>query len=82
MVLCAMNNPANSAAVRLAAPVNTAVTWGREAFPGGNSAVWGTSEAQGCGWIPPSSAVWGTCPFRAPMQEIWAPRRPEIEWVN
>jgi hypothetical protein len=82
MVLYTMNKAASSAAIRLVVPVTTAVTWGREVFPGGNSAVWGTSAARGDSWTPPSSAVWGTCPFRAPMQQNWALRLSRIEWVN
>lgn len=79
MVLYTMNN---AAAVRLVEPVSTAVTWGFEVYPARNSAVWGTSAAQGASWIPPSSAIWGTCPFRAPMQQMWAQRHSGIEWVN
>jgi hypothetical protein len=82
MVLYTMNNVAIGAAIRLDLPVNTVVTWGRDVFPGGDSAVWGTSAAQGASWIPPSSAVWGTRPFRAPMQQMWTQRHSGIEWVN
>jgi hypothetical protein len=79
MVLYTMNN---AAAVPFVGPVSAAVTWGLDVFPGGNSAVWGTSAAQGPSWIPPSSAVWGTRSFRPPMQQMWALRHSGIEWVN
>jgi hypothetical protein len=74
MVQCTMNN----AAVRLAMPVSTALIWGANAFPGGNSAIWGTSAVGGTKRRQDFSAIWGTSGVWAPTQQ--APRPwPSIE---
>lgn len=78
MVLYTMDTDA----IRLAPSVNPSAPWGAHAVSGADSAVWGTSAAQGDSWTPPSSAVWGTCAVRAPMQNMWALGHSGIEWVN
>ena len=71
MVLNTMNHTANKAAVRLAMPVSTSAIWGLDARPGANSAIWGTSAYIGAGGTQNFSAIWGTCPFRAPLHPTW-----------
>jgi hypothetical protein len=68
MVLNTMNNTLNYAAVRLSTPISTSAIWGFDAFPGASSAIWGTLGAS-AQRTSPSTAIWGTCPFRAPVQQ-------------
>jgi hypothetical protein len=62
----------NNAAVRLAMPVSTALTWGANVGPGVDSAIWGTSAAGGANKRQDFSAIWGTSGFWAPMQQARA----------
>jgi len=79
MVLNAMNHTADDAAVRLAIPVSTTAIWSLDVRPDANSAIWGTSAHGGAMGTQNFSAIWGTCPFRAPVHpapQLPAPKHP------
>ncbi len=77
-----VQNTMTNASVRLTAPVSTSAIWGLDAFAGRSSAIWGTSGIQGVNRAQNFSAIWGTCPFRAPAQQIWAEPVFRIERPN
>ena len=56
------------AAVRLATPACTALIWGLNAFPGADSAIWGTLGIAGANGKQDFTAIWGTC-------GVWSPIR-------
>ena len=77
----------NNSVVRLAMPVTTAVIWGLNMLPGGDSAIWGTSAWGGTNTRQDFSAIWGTSGIWAPMQHAGTafhaePARPSVETYN
>jgi hypothetical protein len=68
----------NKAEAKLATPVSTALVWGLDAFPGVNSAIWGTSGISGATRRQDFSAIWGTSGIWAPTQPMSRPW-PSIE---
>lgn len=65
MVLNTANPAAQRGSVCLGTPVGTASIWGVAAVRGATSAFGAFNRTKNF------SAIWGTCPFRPPLQQTW-----------
>jgi hypothetical protein len=65
MVLNTVNPTALRGSVCLGTPVSTALIWGAAAVRSATSAFGAFNRTKNF------SAIWGTCPFRSPLQQTW-----------